>query len=295
MPDRQGHQEEVRLFLNENFSRGDWELNLPRGTGNETYFARGGNQSLFVKLNVHAERYRVAASIGLTPPVLAAGSLEDGTSIIVQPFIPGKRPARSNYRAYLGQFASTIRDLHHCDELKGMLPRVRSDLYSMAGLEVLDNIRKRWEGVKSLVPDSAGFVDESLRTLQREVAGLKGSGLVASHNDICNANWLLSEDGSLYLIDLDSMSLDDPALDIGATLWWYYPPELREEFLDRAGYSCSPEFKARMRVRMAMHCLHILLPREGSFDEFDPVSFEEWLPDFRAAFAGEENPEGYDD
>ena len=41
--------------------------------------------------------------------------------------------------------------------------------------------------------------------------------------------------GELYLIDLESMSLDDPALDIGATLWWYYPPELRQRFLEIAG------------------------------------------------------------
>jgi hypothetical protein len=28
---------------------------------------------------------------------------------------------------------------------------------------------------------------------------------------------------------------------------------------------------------------------------FDPSTFAEWLADFRAAFAGEENPEGYED
>ncbi len=123
----------------------------------------------------------------------------------------------------------------------------------------------------------------------------KGSGLVASHNDICNANWLLAEDGSLYLVDLDSMSRDDPALDIGATLWWYYPPELRPEFLAKAGYGNDPEFKKRMQVRMAMHCLNIALPRADSFDQFEPASFAEDLIDFRAIFAGQENPQGYED
>ena len=46
---------------------------------------------------------------------------------------------------------------------------------------------------------------------------------------------------------------------------------------------------------MAMHCLHITLPREGSFDRFDPASFNESLEDFRAILAGEENPQGYED
>jgi len=89
------------------------------------------------------------------------------------------------------------------------------------------------------------------------------------------------------------MSLDDPALDMGALLWWYYPPEMRGYFLETAGYSYDDEFKRRMRVRMALHCLNILLPREQSFDHFQPDSFTESLIDFRAVFAGHENPQGY--
>ena len=123
----------------------------------------------------------------------------------------------------------------------------------------------------------------------------QGTGLVASHNDICNANWLISTDEQLYLVDLEFMSLDDPALDIGATLWWYYPPKLREDFLIKTGYINDTTFESRMRVRMMMHCLSITLPREQSFDEFDPASFAESLTDFRAILAGKENPKGYED
>jgi len=87
------------------------------------------------------------------------------------------------------------------------------------------------------------------------------------------------------------MSLDNPEVDIGATLWWYYPLELQEKFLEITGYSNDAEFKRRMQVRMAMHCLNIILPREYSFDQFDPNSFDECLTDFRAIIAGKENPE----
>ena len=55
------------------------------------------------------------------------------------------------------------------------------------------------------------------------------------------------------------------------------------------------EFKFRMRVRMAIHCLEITLPREESFDRFDPESFDESLRDFKAVLGGKENPEGYID
>lgn len=295
MQNRQQHQQDVQAFLQEHFSDQSWELTFPKGTGNETYFARCNEHTYFVKLGVQATRYQVVASMGLTPQVLALGFLEDGTSIIVQPYIAGRKPSRRDYHTYLEQFALTINQIHHSANVKQVLPEVSSNLYSVAGLESLARIQQKWERHRSQVPEVAGFIDESIDYLRQQVMGFQGAGLIASHNDICNANWLVSTDGRLYLIDLDSMALDDPAVDIGATLWWYYPPKLWKSFLAKAGYLNDTTFERRMQVRMAMHCLSITLPREQSFDEFNPASFAESLTDFRAALAGKENPEGYDD
>ena len=295
MQNRQQHQQEVQVFLQQHFSNQPWELTLPNGSGHETYFARCHEHAYFVKLGVQATRYQVVASLGLTPQVVVADSLRDGTSILVQPYLTGKRPSRNDYHIHLEQFASAIHQIHHDPDVKQVLPDVSSTLYSAVGLESLAHIQQKWERHKSKVPGVADFIDESLDTLRQQVKGFQGAGLVASHNDICNANWLLSTDGQLYLLDLESMSLDDPAVDIGATLWWYYPPRLRENFLVKTGYRNDIAFDQRMQVRMAMHCLNITLPREQSFDEFDPDSFDESLTDFRAIFAGKENPEGYDD
>lgn len=240
-------------------------------------------------------KYQAVAAIGLTPQLLAVGSLGDGTSIIVQPYIAGKNPSQRDYHLRLEQFAIAVNKLHHSAEVKQVLPKASSNLYRAAGLESLTHIQQKWERFKSQVPKVADFIDESLDYLRQQVMDFQGTGLVASHNDICNANWLISPDGKLYLIDLESMSLDDPAVDIGATLWWYYPPRLRKKFLTKAGCINDTAFERRMRVRMTMHCLNITLPREQSFDKFDSASFAESLTDFRAILAGRENPEGYDD
>ena len=295
MQNRQQHQQEAHAFLQKHFSNQSWEFTLPKGTGNETYFAHSNEHTFFVKLGAQVAKYQRVASIGLTPQVLAVGTLEDGTSIIVQTYIAGRNPSRKDYRNHLDQFATAIHKVHHDPELKQVLPKVSSDLYSIVGLNVLVQIQQRWERVKPQVPKVADFVNESLDALEQQVRDFQGAGLVASHNDICNANWLISNDGQLYLIDLESMSLDDPAFDIGATLWWYYPPELRQRFLAIVGHANDKAFENRMQVRMAMHCLNIPLPREQSFDEFDPASFDEWLTDFRAILIGRENPQGYED
>jgi thiamine kinase-like enzyme len=295
MQNRQQHQQEVQAFLQQHFSNQSWELTLPNGRGNETYFARCNKNSYFIKLGVQTIKYQVVASTGLTPQVLAAGSLRDGTSIIVQPYIAGKRPSRRDFYIHLEQFALVIHRIHHSAEVKQVLPAVSSNLYRVTGLESLARIQQKWESHKSQVPEVSDFIDESLDYLRQQVMGFRGAGLVASHNDICNANWLISTDGRLFLIDLESMSLDDPAVDFGAILWWYYPPRLREKFLAKAGCINDAALEKRMQVRMAMHCLNIILPREQSFDEFDPASFGESLTDFRAVLAGRENPQGYDD
>lgn len=295
MQNRQQHQQEVQVFLQQRFSNQPWELTLPKGSGHETYFARCNEHAYFVKLGVQATKYQVVASMGLTPQVVAADFLRDGTSIIVQPYIAGRKPSRNDYHIRLEQFASAINQLHHNTEVKQVLPKISSNLYSVAGLESLAHIQQKWDRYRLKVPHVMDFIDESLDYLRQQVKDFQGTGLVASHNDICNANWLISTDGQLYLIDLESMSLDDPAADIGATLWWYYPPKLREIFLVKTGYINDIEFDKRMQVRMAMHCLNITLPREQSFDKFDPNSFDESLTDFRAIVAGKENPKGYTD
>ena len=293
MPDQQEHQQEVLRFLQAQLSGNDWKFSLPHGSGMESYFAQGNGQSYFVKVGVQVERYVAMAEIGFAPPVLVYGQLDNGLSIIVQPFIAGRRPSRLDYRNQLMEVAGLIHKMHPHPRIKKVLQALSSNFYKDAGLRALDRLRQKWEGYKEQVPLITDFVDSSLEYLAQQVSTFSGEGLVASHNDICNANWLFTSNGKIYILDFESMAMDDPALDMGALLWWYYPPELRQQFLDIAGYRYDDDFKFRMRVRMAMHCLDITLPRERSFDSFDPSTYHEALRDFRAILNDEENPEGY--
>lgn len=295
MSNRRDYQQEVHAFLQEHLSLYEWKFSLPHGWGKESYFAQGNGQCYFVKVGVQAERYLAMAEVGLTPPVIVHGQLEGGASVIVQSFITGREPSRLDYRERQTEVTEIIRTMHNSPRVKAVLPEISSDLYKDAGLRALDRLRRKWERHKAQVPTVAGFVDDSFEYLDEQVNQFTGKRLVASHGDICNANWLFASDGRICLIDFDLMSMDDPALDLGALLWWYYPPELRQSFLEAAGYSYDEEFKSRMRVRMAMHCLDILLPRENSFDQFNAEAFGESLRDFRAVLDGEENPEGYDE
>jgi thiamine kinase-like enzyme len=293
MPNRQKHQQEVHAFLRKHLSLFDRKFSYPHGWGKESYFAHGFKRTYFVKVGVQVERYLAMAEIGLTPSVILHGQLESGASVIVQSFVKGRRPSRVDYRGRMNDVAEVIRKMHNNPRVKESLSVAPSNLYIDAGLRALDRLCQKWETYKDQVPTTAKFVGESLEQITEQINQFSGEGLVASHGDICNANWLFASDGKIYLIDFDLMKMDDPTLDVGALLWWYYPPELRESFLEVTGHRYDDEFKFRMQVRMAMHCLDILLPREDSFDEFKPDSFGESLRDFRAVLGDEENPEGY--
>jgi len=293
MPYRQEHQEEVRCYLQAHFRIRDWSFSLPRGSGMETYFAKGNGQDYFVKVGPSIERYLAMAEIGLTPPIAAYGELENGSSILIQPFIEGHRPSPKDFCAQLEKIALLVHKMHNHSRAKGVLQAASSNHFRDAGLQALNRLRSKWEQYKMFAPPVTDFVDSSLEQLAEQVSLFSGEGLVVSHNDICNANWLFASDGKIYIVDFESMSMDDPAADMGALLWWYYPSELRQRFLEIAGYPYDDKFKFRMRVRMAFHCLSITLPRENSFDLFNAESFSESLRDFRAVLDGKENPEGY--
>jgi thiamine kinase-like enzyme len=293
MPQRRDHQQEVYAFLHRNLSNSAWKFSLPHGSGRESYFAHGYKRSYFVKIGVQVERYLAMAEIGLAPPVILHGQLDSGPSVMVQLFMEGRRPSRTDYHNCLTDVAQLVKELHNNVRIRDIVQAASSNLYQDAGKRALECLRQKWERFRVQAPGTAEFIDTSLDHLAQQVGLFSGEGLVASHGDICNANWLFTTDGKIYILDFESMSMDDPAADMGALLWWYYPPELRQRFLDIAGYHYDEEFRFRMQVRMAMHCLSIILPREDSFDTFNAEEFSDSLRDFRAVLDGKENPEGY--
>jgi thiamine kinase-like enzyme len=292
---RQAHRDEVRGFLQRTFRVADWTFSLPDGSGHESYFAHGGGHSLFVKLGADVSRAVALSQVGLTPQVIAEGRLDDGISIQVQPFADGRKPSRKDYHERLEQIAAAVRAMHHDSDVARTLPHPPGQSYSDAALAAIAYVRQRWSVYGPQVADVAPFVDDSLDNLENQARCLSGSGLAASHNDLCDSNMLLTRAGKLYIIDFDMMSLDDPADDIGTLLWWYYPPHMRQRFLEVAGYAEDAGLQARIGVRMPLHLLRITLPREGGFDVWDPASYAQALTDFQAAIEGKENPQGYED
>jgi thiamine kinase-like enzyme len=293
-PASETHKNQVIVFLQKAVKNQQWLIeHPPYGRGQETYFARSAEDSFFIKLGADTRRYKIMSGMGIAPDVIATGLLEDGSSILVQQWVSGRMPSRQDFREQMHAFAHILLLTHQSENLKGVLPQFSSQDYKSAGVAMIAVVEKRWLKIKPHVLALSDEVDQKIQYLKDHVEQFTGSGLVASHNDVCNGNWLIAQDGRIYLLDYEMMALDDPAADLGAILWWYYPPEMRGDFIGMAGYEDNKEFRFRMRIRMAVHALNIILPRADSFDRFSSEMFGDALVDFRALVAGEENPQGY--
>ena len=169
MLNRREHQQEAFGFLQKHLAVHDWNFSLPSGSGMETYFVQGNKRDYFVKVGVPVERYLAMAEIGLTPQVLAFDHLEDGKSILAQPYITGRKPSRIDYWDQLEKVAALIQKMHLHPQLRRILPPTSSDLHRKAGLRALRQLRQNWEPCRAQVPKVAEFVDNSLEYLTKQV------------------------------------------------------------------------------------------------------------------------------
>ncbi len=122
MHNRQQHQLEMRAFLHKRLSSRDREFTRPMGNGKETYFAPGDGSTYFVKSGAPSGIYQAMSLIGVTPLVIAIGLMEDGTSLLVQSYVTGRRPSRKDYRDDLAQIVKVIEKTHQCPELRRRPP-----------------------------------------------------------------------------------------------------------------------------------------------------------------------------
>jgi hypothetical protein len=92
------------------------------GNGEETYFAHRNGSTYFVKSGAPSAISQAMTLVGVTPPVIAIGLMEDGTSLLVQSYVSGRKPSQKDYRDDLAQTTKIIDKTHQCPELKRLLP-----------------------------------------------------------------------------------------------------------------------------------------------------------------------------
>jgi hypothetical protein len=229
---------------------GAWRLRsmtLGRGDRDKVVAELDGRR-YFVKLMwpPGAAATLAAAEVGLAPRVLATSRLADGRAIVVQDFVSGASGADPAVRAWM---------LAHADDLADLFASLarRCDLQSSLPRRLSDSPRERAEvrvHDMQLVADElrgSGWADLGRAALMlarvRDVSSALPDVrhvLVPVHGDPQWANWLLSFERRLFLVDWDHARLDDPVTDPARLAWWLFPPgPRRRAFIARCGIDVS--------------------------------------------------------
>lgn len=224
----------------------DWEVVSAGGATGEAFYAKHGDQRLFLKRN-SSPFLAVLSAEGIVPKLVWTKRLENGDVITAQQWLPGKELKSKDMNHE--RVARLLKKIHRSKPLLGMLRRIEKSpllpeiLFQMVKGEMDDEVY--------LFPE----VQKAFDFLIKESSNICVDEKVVCHGDINHNNWLLADDNQLYLIDWDGAMIADPAVDLGPLLYWYIPEENWEQWLSLYGKTLSENLKLRMKWYVTLQTL----------------------------------------
>jgi aminoglycoside phosphotransferase (APT) family kinase protein len=153
---------------------------------------------------------RAVEHLGIGPKPYCKGVSGNHEFIILE-YVPGLVLKRFNNNRLL-QLARLIARLHLAD-IPTYLRKPKGSYYKKR----LDMAKKKYDGLKSVIDDSIkNVIDKAF--LKLENVELKDDKLSICHGDVQRTNIIVIKDG-LRIIDWDSASLADPAIEVVETVF----------------------------------------------------------------------------
>jgi aminoglycoside phosphotransferase (APT) family kinase protein len=257
-----------------------WHLSRPpQGARKPCFVARADGEAIFVKLDVAGAPLARLAELLVCPPLLAYGTT-DGTGWVVQAWLAGTNPIRDWLRSNRSTVARIFHLVHTDAPLRSRIGPTRTIAADLALLHArIARCPRDW----FTTPDVAS----ALAAWTAESAFLSPLPLVPSHDEPNTTNMLVVAE-RLLLLDWDDATLADPLRDLGPLLWWYFPPDTWEGFLQACDLAWDERMVHRIHWFAARASLEIALWHAEHGDQGDSG----FLADFRAAVAGEANLRG---
>ncbi|WJQ06571.1 phosphotransferase family protein [Geobacillus stearothermophilus] len=232
----------------------EWAITPAGGATGDAYFAEYEGKKLFLKRN-SSPFLAVLSAEGIVPKLVWTKRLENGDVFTAQQWLNGRELKPHEMKS--GQVAALLKKIHGSKELVTMLQRLgKTPLHPEAMFAALAEQQRRH-------PLGAAAVSEALGWLELRVSLLPADQYVVCHCDINHNNWLLADDGTLYLIDWDGAVIADPAIDIGTLLYLYIPRAEWEAWLREYGLAWTEELGLRLKWYTIAHTLYSLFWPKG--------------------------------
>lgn len=216
----------------------EWEISPAGGATGEAFIAIHEKEKLFLKRN-SSPFLAVLSAEGIVPKLVWTKRLENGDVITAQKWLSGRvlRPEEMNQE----RVAKLLRKIHTSAPLLNMLKKMGKSPVKPEGW--LKKIEERLDEEIYSLP----VVTSSLQFLRREAENVWTDLQVVCHCDVNHNNWLLGENGQLYLIDWDEAMIGDPAIDLGMLLHWYIPRNEWDDWIRLYGAELTPQLLLRMK------------------------------------------------
>ncbi|RDU36160.1 phosphotransferase [Neobacillus piezotolerans] len=243
----------------------DWEITPAGGATGRAFFAKHHEQSLFLKRN-SSPFLAVLSAEGIVPKLVWTRRLENGDVITAQQWKTGRELEPEE----MGQerVAKLLKKIHCSEPMLSMLRRLGKA--PVTPERMFGNLKTGLDPGVAAMP----AVQQAMLFLEKEVGNVHSAEHVVCHCDINHNNWLLGEDGRLYLIDWDGAMVGDPAIDLGMLLYWYIPDTDWQEWLSKYGAELTEELKLRMKWYVAAQAIESVQwhKRRSRFEEMNKWS-----------------------
>ncbi len=215
----------------------DWEIIPAGGATGEAFIATNEEQKLFLKRN-SSPFLAVLSAEGIVPKLVWTKRLESGDVITAQRWVNGRELDQIEMKQE--SVARLLRKIHQSAPLLTMLKRLGKN--PLKPEQLLESIQVSLDAELAEHPK----IREALQVLMEMLPAVECDEEVVCHCDVNHNNWLLSEDGQLFLIDWDGAMIADPAIDLGMLLHSYIPKNEWSSWLEKYGAILTDSLQQRM-------------------------------------------------
>lgn len=212
----------------------EWKITPAGGTTGEAYFAQREGKRLFLKRN-SSPFLAVLSAEGIVPKLVWTKRMENGDVITAQKWLEGRELTPDEMKH--DRVALLLSKIHHSTELLDLLMRLGKQ-----PLEPEDILAD----LKPMASGNGFYVHKALNFLEEMLHDVRDQAKVVCHCDVNHNNWLLANNGQLYLIDWDHAVVADPAIDLGMLLHWYIPEQEWGSWLQRYGIELTDSLMKRI-------------------------------------------------
>ena len=245
----------------------DWVITSAGGNTGEAYVACSKKEKLFIKRNT-SPFLAVLSAEGIVPKLLWTKRLENGDVITAQKWLEGRELSANEMKSI--KVVQLLKKIHGSKPLAFMLARLgKKPLTPQSMYNELLNKRTNFN-VAPIVPDALNYLDRYQKTV-------KVPELTVCHCDINHNNWLIDENGQLYLVDWDQAMIADPALDLSMILYWYIARSEWENWLDLYGWPLNQSLMERLHWYIIARHLSFLFWHQERKNDKEVHFYEEEL------------------